>query len=249
MTTIDPIAAFRAELRSAAERGQRASRRRRLLLAAAAAAVALVGVTGVATGAVGWLIGSPAPSSVIADFGTYSPELGFHVQPGKAVQVASDGPDALYATPTAEGSYCIVLSTPRSRPPESMGGGYCIGKSTADQPIVAGLFPAGPDLLLLLGRISVSGATSAEVELPDGTTRTIPLQSSGFFLSAIESKACQNGAWSPQLLALNAEGKTVAASTIPLEGALVLGPTGAVSGCWLGVLTSKKAPSVNIDRK
>ena len=101
MTTADPIAAFRSELRAAANR-QRRSSQRRLVAAAVVALVAIIALTGVATGGVGWLTGTPAPHSVIADFGTYTPQLGFHPDPGSAVLVASDGDSHLYATTNAE---------------------------------------------------------------------------------------------------------------------------------------------------
>jgi ferric-dicitrate binding protein FerR (iron transport regulator) len=69
MTTTDPIAAFRSELHAAALR-QRRSSRRRLVAAAVVVFVAIVALTGVATGGVGWLSGTPAPQSVITDFGS-----------------------------------------------------------------------------------------------------------------------------------------------------------------------------------
>ena len=72
MTTADPLAAFRSELRAAATR-QRRSSQRRLVAAGVVALVAIIALTGVATGGVGWLTGTPAPHSVIADFGTSSP--------------------------------------------------------------------------------------------------------------------------------------------------------------------------------
>lgn len=223
--------------------GQR--RRRRILLAAAALAAAGV-VVGAAVAASGWLTGTPAPQSVKSDFGTYTPQLGFHPQPGNSALVASDGDNDLYATTNTEGSYCIVLSTPLSRPPQSMGGGYCIGTATADQPIVAGVFPASPDSLLLAGRVSVSDATAVQAQLPDGSSRKIQLASSGFFLASIEGKPCQHGTWSPQLLALNSVGTTVAASTITLEEKLAASAPAVPSACALGMLTSEKAPSVEI---
>ena len=64
MTTADPLAAFRSELRAAATR-QRRSSQRRLVAAGVVALVAIIALTGVATGGVGWLTGTPAPHSVI----------------------------------------------------------------------------------------------------------------------------------------------------------------------------------------
>jgi hypothetical protein len=220
MTTADPIAAFRSELRGAAIR-QRRSSRRRLVAVAVVALVAIIALTGVATGGVGWLTGTPAPHSVIADFGTYTPQLGFHPDPGSAVLVASDGDSHLYATTNAEDSYCIAVSTPWRNLGQEPDGGTCVSKATAEKPIVAGLPSGTADTVVLAGRVAVAGAVSVSVQLRDGTTRTIPLGTSGFFISNIQGKPCQHGDqygdWSPQFVALNSAGKPVAASTIPLE--------------------------------
>lgn len=215
MSTADPIAAFRSELRAAAAR-QRRSYRRRLVAGAVAAVVAIVALTGVATGGVGWLTGTPAPHSVVADFGTYTPQLGFHPDPGSAVLVASDGDSHLYATTNAEDSYCIAVSTPWRNLGREPDGGTCVSKATAEQPIVAGLPSGTADTVVLAGRVAVAGAVSVAVTLPDGDSRTVPLGTSGFFISNIQVKPCQYGDWSPQLVAINAVGKPVAASTIPL---------------------------------
>lgn len=246
MTTADPIATFRAELHSAALRQRRSVHRRRLLMASAAAAIAVIALTGVATGAVGWLTGTPAPQPVVADFGTYSPQLGFHPNPGSAVLVASDGDSHLYATTNAQGSYCVAETTPWAHLAQAPDGGYCIGKQTAEQPIVAGVAAGGPDTLLLEGRIAVAGAVAVRVALPDGVLRTIPLGTSGFFISNIKAKPCQSGDWTSQIVALNAAGTAVAASTITLEKSLARNNTPVDSVCWLVALTSEKAPSVNI---
>jgi hypothetical protein len=185
----------------------------------AAAVVALVAIgalTGVATGGVGWLTGTPAPHSVVADFGTYTPQLGFHPDPGSAVLVASDGDTHLYATTNAEDSYCIAVSAPWRNLAQNPDGGTCVSKATAEKPIVAGLPSGTPHTVVLAGRVAVAGAVSVAVKLPDGSPRTIPLGTSGFFISNIQVGPCQYGDWSPQLIALNAAGKPVAASTIPL---------------------------------
>ena len=72
--------------------------------------------TAVAATATGWLTGSPAPQSVVSDFGTYAPQLGFDPEPGRAVLVAQDGDVILYATTNKQGSYCLVTSAPWKRP-------------------------------------------------------------------------------------------------------------------------------------
>jgi hypothetical protein len=239
----DALTAYRSDLVAAAYRWHAVTdrRRRRLLFATSAFALAAV-IVGTAVAATGWLVGSPAPPSVKTDFGTYTPQLGFHPQPGNAVLVAKEGGDRLYATTNEEGSYCVILSTPLVRPPESMGGGTCISKATADQPIVAGLFPANRDRLLLAGRISVTGARSVEVQLPSGATQAAPLQSSGFFLLPITAKPCGAGTWSAQLQALTGDGKVVAAKTMLLEKDVGV-------GCILPGLHSSSADTPQYTRK
>lgn len=202
------------ERRSRHLQRQRVLRRTALSLGALAAAAVLAG--GAYAAATDWLTGRPAPPSVRADFGTYTPQLGFRPDPGKAVLVASDGDSHLYATTDAEGSYCIAVSAPWRNLGREPDGGTCISKATAEQPIVAGLPSGTADTLVLTGRVSVAGAKSVALRLPDGTPRTIPLGTSGFFISNIEGAPCGHGDWSPRLVALDAGGKPLAASTIPL---------------------------------
>lgn len=216
-------------------------RRRRLTLIAGALVAAGV-VAGSALAATSWLTGSPAPSSVQSDFGSYPGQLGSGPEVGSAVLVASQGANQLYATTNASGSYCVVLTTAASPAPQSMGGGECVPHETADQPIVAGVFPVSSDTLALAGRVAADGAGSVDVQLPDGTPLTVPIQSSGFFLVTFESKPCQYGDWSPQFVAMNSGGTAVATSTISVEKVL----PSAADGCWLAPLTSAKAPSVSI---
>lgn len=253
MTTADPITLFRTELRAAAERHGRRSRRRRVATVVAVATTAIA-ATGVALGAVGWLTGSPAPPSVVADFGTYTPQLGFHPDPASSVLVASAGQSQLYATTNAEGTYCVVASAPWKRPNQSPDGGNCVGQKTAAQPIVAGIVGGSPTdssgnlTLLVAGRISVAGAASVNITLPDGSTSNVKLGSSGFFLSEVPSHLCASGDWSTKLNALDAKGRELASSTITLEHVVKLGDgSGAVhAACWLPALTSEEAPSVHL---
>jgi hypothetical protein len=83
----------------------RLSPRRRVALAVF---VALVAIGTAAAATTTWLGGSPAPPAVVDDFGSYTPQLGFHPDPGRAVLVAEDGDVALYATTNAEGTYCML---------------------------------------------------------------------------------------------------------------------------------------------
>lgn len=212
------LAVYRGDLVSAASRWHiaRRRRRRRLVLLTGAIAASVV-VVGVAAAASGWLTGTPAPESVKSDFGSYTPQLGFHPQPGSAVLVASDGDSRLYATTDAEGSYCIAVSTPWRDLAEEPDGGTCISKATSEQPIVAGLPAATADEVVLAGRVSVAGAVSVALTLPDRTSRTVPLGSSGFFITNIQGTDCEYGSWTPRLIALDSSGTPVAATTIQLE--------------------------------
>lgn len=201
-------------------------------VALATVAAGVIGV-GAAIASADWLTGSPAPPSVTNDFGTYSPQLGFHPDPGRSVLVAEDGDSQLYATTNSEGSYCVIVSAPWKRPDQTQDGGTCISKETADQAIVAGIPAGAADTVLLAGRVAVDGASSVRLRLPDGTARTIALGTSGFFLLSIDGKPCHSGEWSPQLVALAKDGTAVAASTITLERV----EDGVA--CWLAPLTSQ----------
>ena len=119
-------------------RQPRAGRSRRGVAALALGISLLVIGTAVAA-TTDWLAGAPAPPSVVADFGTYAPQLGFHPDSGNSVLVAESGELQLYATTNAEGSYCVVASAPWKRPNTNPDGGYCLPEKTAAQPIVAGI--------------------------------------------------------------------------------------------------------------
>lgn len=208
---------------------------RRAVLTAGVVATTAVLAAGAYAAASDWLVGGPAPPSVRADFGTYTPQLGFHPDPGNAVLVAQEGDDQLYATTDREGTYCLVASTPWKRPQTGPDGGLCILEQTADKPIVAGLVAASANEQVLAGRVSVEGAVSVRFPLPDGLLRTVPLGTSGFFLTSIEGNPCEIKNWSPQIEALSEDGTPVAASTISLEQEVQHnnGSRGVVLGCWL----------------
>lgn len=218
------------ERRSLRLRKQHVLQRTALALGALAAAAILAG--GAYAAATDWLRGSPAPPSVRADFGTYTPQLGFHPDPGKAVLVAQNGADQLYATTDAEGTYCVVASTPWKRPQTNPDGGTCVLERMARQPIVAGLVAGAENVVVLAGRVSVQNATAVRLALPDGSLRTIPLGTSGFFLTSIDGRPCQNKNWSPRFEALSKDGTPVAASTIPLEGEVAVHGKTVSFACW-----------------
>jgi hypothetical protein len=135
--TSNPIVELRAELRSAASRRLGTARRRRRLIVLGVVAVACAG-TSLSIAANGWLTGEPAPPPVVADFKAYTPQLGFHPEPGKAVLVAQDGAIKLYATTNREGTYCYVTDTPWKHPTVH-DGGTCIPPELPTGPISAGI--------------------------------------------------------------------------------------------------------------
>jgi hypothetical protein len=250
MTTADPIALLRTQLRDAAARRIGGQRRRQKIVIAAALLFAATAIAGIAVAADGWLTGQAAPPSVVADFGSYRPQLGFRPDPGSAVLVAEDGGSSLYATTNAEGSYCVVASAPWKRPATLPDGGSCVGKPTAAQPFVAGVVggspsdPAGNVTLLVAGRINLPGAAQVSFDSPTGEPISRPLGPNGFFLAAVPATLCQNGTWTPTFVAHDASGRTLGSSAITIEQPIEL--SGNQIACWLVPITSAQAPSVEL---
>lgn len=190
------------------------------LVVVAALALALLAVPTYAIGravADGWLTGEPAPESVVENFDSYAPQLGFRPDSRKAVLVARDGAVNLYATPNDRGSYCVATRTPD--------GGICVAPSVASAPLVAGLMSSWPAQKTLVGRVGHPAAVAVEFTDPDGSTVTRELGSSGFFVAALpaddpESSAprypCKNGDWAPEFRALSATGEELATAKITL---------------------------------
>ena len=77
-TSVDPVGAYRSELRASATRAVRARRRRLLVAAGVVVAGVLTGSLAIAATSEGWLTGEPAPPKVVEGFGQYTPQLGFH---------------------------------------------------------------------------------------------------------------------------------------------------------------------------
>jgi hypothetical protein len=219
----------RTGIPTAATSSSKASARRgRLLILAALVIAVLAGPTyGIGRAFIsGWLSGEPAPQSVIDNFTSYAPQLGFQPEPGKAVLVASDRGFSLYATPNDRASYCVATSTPD--------GGICIQPSTASAPLIAGIMPGDPTRIdargttLVAGRVDAPGAVAITFTDPDGAVITRPLGSSGFFLAALSAGEaesgtrpypCKNGDWAPTFRALSATGEEVASAQITLARA------------------------------
>lgn len=181
--------------------------------------VAVLGVSGViaalAIAGTGWLTGEPAPPEVVTNFQAYTPQLGFHPDPGKAVLVAQEGQVKLYATTDREDTYCLDLVAPW-KPATVRDGGTCVPKAIASGDFVAGVVGAGPVsehglTFVVGGRIADSSARSVQFTGLDGNTVTQPLGSSGFFLATVTtSRPCANGDWSSTFTALDADGNFVA---------------------------------------
>jgi hypothetical protein len=192
--------------------------RRRVALAVLVALVAIGTATAATTT---WLRGSPAPPAVVSDFGSYTPQLGFHPDPGRAVLVAEDGDVSLYATTNAEGSYCLVTSAPWKRPETLPDGGTCIPPAQAAAPLVVGLVGASPDSIVIAGRTASRGARAVRFTDSVGDPVTRPIGSSGFFVAYlhISGTPCANGDWTPTFAVLAATGRELAHAKVELARA------------------------------
>ncbi len=221
---------WRAELlgRIAAENApathpRRRARRRTRLVLAAVAALALLAVPsyGVARDVIDWVRGEPAPKSVVDEFGTYAPELGYQPDSGGAVLVAVDEGDVrLYSTKNDKGSYCLLLRAP-GRP--SGDGGTCIQPKWAAEPLIAGTLGAtgGDDessTHFIGGRSDHPDARSIRFADPDGHTISRPIGFDGFFVASVRvpRSACGAGDWRPTFVVLDANGDEVAKAAITL---------------------------------
>jgi hypothetical protein len=210
--------------------GRRTRRRRRGTALGVAAAALVVGVSPVG-GAIAdrvtefsaWVRGEPAPQSVVSDFGSYAPQLGFNPEPGRAVKVAADGDTILYATTNTQGSYCLIASTPWKRPATLPDGGTCVTPARASAPLIAGLVGAkgsadGEQMYVIAGRTTDPEARTIRFSDPSGASVTRPIGSSGFFIATIrtDTPACASGDWAPtfDLLDINAAQRSTATITL-----------------------------------
>jgi hypothetical protein len=222
MTQDTALAMFRADLVAAAGRQATTRRRKRKRLKIAAATVAISALTaGAAVAASTLLSGQPAPPDVVSDFGSYAPGLGFHPNPGQAVEVASDGDATLYATTNQEGSYCLILSTPWKRPGTLPDGGSCLPSAQADLPLTAFTAGARTDqstnetTFVVDGRASDPNTATISFASPTGSTITRPVGSDGFFVAevTVAGSACNVGTWTPTVQALDGNGNNLASAT------------------------------------
>jgi hypothetical protein len=214
------------------------ARRARLLVLVVLALAALALPTYAIGRAVkSWLSGEPAPPSIVHNFGSYAPQLGFHPEPGNAVRVAADGGFILYATQNDRGSYCVATSTPD--------GGICILPRIAEAPLIAGIMPDDPRradarrTILVAGRVNDPSAVAIAFTDPDGATVTRQIGSGGFFLVALPTAEralggspypCKNGDWIPTFRAIGQTGVDLVAAQITLASRPPGAPPGVVCG-------------------
>jgi hypothetical protein len=204
------------------------ARRTRLVVAVIVLAALAIPAYAIGRAVSGWLGGEPAPKSIVHNFGSYTPQLGFRPDPGKAVRVASDRTFVLYATTNDRGSYCVATSTPD--------GGICIRPSIAAAPLIAGIMPGDPGrgdarrIILVAGRVNGRNAVGITFTDLRGDTVTRRLGVGGFFLAALESAGelpCKNGDWTPVFRALDGEGNATVTARITLASRPRGAPPGA----------------------
>jgi hypothetical protein len=187
-------------------------------------AVALLAVPsyGLARDVIEWVRGEPAPQSVVDEFGTYAPQLGYQPDAGGAVLVAVDqGYVRLYSTENDKGSYCLLLRAP-GRP--SGDGGTCIQPNWAAEPLIAGILgsiPAGDDssTKFVAGRSDHPDASEIRFADPNGRMISRPIGFDGFFVASVDVpwSACLGGDdWRPTFVVLDRSGNEVASAAISL---------------------------------
>jgi hypothetical protein len=187
--------------------------------------VALVAIVAAAIGsgvaaAKQWLLGQPAPASVVADFNAYTTQLEFHPNAGKAVFAAEDGVYKLYATTNREGTYCIVVDEPWKHA-NAGDGGTCMTKRDAGFPITAGVVGASSGVQVVAGRLAVDGARTVRFTDSTGSRIERPVGVGGFFIAGVHHEAaCPKKDWEPAVIAVDSEGNELASSRIVLEEAL-----------------------------
>jgi hypothetical protein len=215
-TSVDPVAAYRAELRASATRAVRTRRRRMLIVAAAVTAGVLMGSLAIAATSEGWLTGEPAPPKVVEGFRQYTPQLGFHPQAGKAQFVAQDGAIRLYATANREGGICYLVDEPW-KPANAGDGGTCASRERAAVPISAGSLGGSSNVLVVGGRVADERATAISFSTPTGKPIVRPLGAGGFYVAQVPwSGRCPEADWNPAFVALGPQGERLAEARIML---------------------------------
>jgi len=203
------------------------SRTRRQLAVALLVAVAMIG-TGVTVAATDWGIGEPAPRAVERDFAAYPSEVGLEPMPEGAFLAARDGADyALYATQNRQGGYCLTVRAPWRDPAKLRGGGTCVTRDDAGEPIAVGVVAAGASepttglaTHLVAGRVLDPRAERIRFTTIEGDEVERRLGAAGFFLAALQVAPCPpNQSWNPVFLAFDAEGQELARARITVMAA------------------------------
>jgi hypothetical protein len=202
---------------------RRPARRLRWRFAFVAVALGVTGVIAtVALAGTGWLVGSPAPSDVKADFGSYATQLGFNPQPGQAVLVASSGAYQLYATANSQGGLCTLVVTPWV-PASAHEGGECSAappNSSSFYASVGGQSAEtnGATTVVVYGHTSDAGASSVQFDGPNGAPVTASVGKGGYFIAGTTGPGmmCGRGAWAPTFQVLDATGHQLSATTLTL---------------------------------
>jgi hypothetical protein len=237
MSARDPIALFRSELRTAVERKARTTKRHRRLIVISAVVITSI-AAGTALASNAWLTGEPAPPSVVADFGTHTPQLGSQPDANGAVLVAQDGNSSLYATTSSDGGYCIAASPPWRKLDANPDGGTCVDKTVASEPVAVGIVDSvatrGSDGTVLVGgRVNVRDAAHIGFSTPSGREITRPLRSSGFFLAEISASVCEDN-WAPLFTVYSASGKLLTQDSFTLIHQ-IKGTSGGIA-CEVGTI-------------
>jgi hypothetical protein len=205
---------------------RRPSRRLRRRFSFVVVALGLTGVIAtVAVAGTGWLVGSPAPPDVKADFGSYATQLGFNPQPGQAVLVASSGAYQLYATANTQRGLCTLVVTPWV-PASAHEGGECSAApadSSAFYASVGGQSAETNDAttVVVYGHTSDGEASSVQFDGPNGAPVTATVGKGGFFIAGTTGPGmmCGRGAWAPTFHVLDATGHELSATTLTLRPA------------------------------
>jgi hypothetical protein len=210
----------RLDQQESARREKRRLKRLVLILAAFAGAAALAGL---AVAASGWLSGSPAPPAVVTNFQHYTPQLGFHPNASDAVLVGQDNDISLYATTNDEGTYCLTVAAPW-KSTTTNDGGVCVPVPIASRPLVAGIVgassnrPGGDITLVVAGRTDDPAADAVRFDDPDGEVVSRPVGRSGFFVAGVDADLdpCPSDGWSSAFTVIDADGRALHRTSVPL---------------------------------
>lgn len=183
------------------------------------AAIASLAIAGT-----GWLTGSPAPTSVKSDFGSYATQLGFNPQPGKAVLVASDGDYQLYATANNRGGICTLVSAPWKRPGPNGEGGDCVATPPDATAFWAGMGGMSTDTnnastLVVIGHTTEKDAAAVQFDAPNGQAVTARVSPSGFFIvgtNPVPGSMCDWGTWTPRFNVLDSSGNQLSSASVTI---------------------------------